>query len=161
MYPTVQFQHIPIHIHQIQHEVSQRARIKSLKPGIHYAVRSCRSENGLRAMLRKGLHECINGQHLPFAGIARGGLFAPAIEADFQPEEREDLYAIGINPLFRSGGNLYVWGNIFVDVFGQSHRMVSVADLAHRVRNPIHPRLYIWQNILEMDAEMPHTIRHD
>jgi hypothetical protein len=140
--PPVDFRSIPIHIHQIDFGV--RAQIISLKPGIHYAVNACRSEDGLREQIRLGLCININEAAMTFADLRRGEIRESfGVTAAFVQGERDILYDLGINPIARRHGTLFSWGALFIDLHGGIQRMVGLPlqDDPYR-RGVIHPALY-------------------
>jgi hypothetical protein len=143
---AVPFERVPIHIHQVP--VLTRNRIVRLKPGIHYAVQTCTDENALRTQLRLSLDANVNGIGLPFAGAQRGRLpdhFLGKITSRFTTAEMDALYEVGINPLVYRYGALMVWGNLFVDGYGSTHRMGDFETGPARRWKP-HSTLLNWRS---------------
>lgn len=123
----VDFARIPIHIHQI--DFNTRARITSVKPGIHYAVSACTSEAQLRSTIITALNASVNDQNMPPAGSRRGVLpDLGQIAASFSLGECDILYDLGINPIVRRQGMFIIWGNLFVTPYGRKERMIGLPD---------------------------------
>lgn len=137
----VDFDAVPIHIHQTN--FAPNTRIKSLKPGIHYGVRSCTDPQALVEFLRKGLHERVNEDRTSFAGALRGQVpEIGAIDTAFTMAEMDDLYGLGCNPLRRLGGALVVWGNRFVDLYGTPKSITEIDLSCFERRGRTHPGLF-------------------